>query len=323
MTHRYRSLIILSAVALAACSQGSAQVLPINAGVMTPARLIEEPSAAPVRPTPVALSLPAQVKPLAAEDEKRASGSPLERIAKANKDARIQPAREGFINAVQVYPWTEGALYQVYTAPGQISDIALQPGEKLIGAGPIAAGDTVRWIIGDTISGTGALARVHILVKPVASRLSTNLVINTDRRTYHLELKSTPKAYMASVSWTYPHDDMLALRRASAEAERRAPIASGLDLGKLDFAYRISGDKPDWRPERVFDDGAQVFIAFPADIARGAMPPLFVLGEAGRAELVNYRVRKNHMIVDRLFEAAELRLGAKKQQVVRIERVKR
>jgi type IV secretion system protein VirB9 len=35
---------------------------------------------------------------------------------------------------------------------------------------------------------------------------------------------------------------------------------------------------------------------------------------------VNYRVRGNHMIVDRLFAAAELRLGGEHQQKVRIVR---
>jgi type IV secretion system protein VirB9 len=51
------------------------------------------------------------------------------------------------------------------------------------------------------------------------------------------------------------------------------------------------------------------------------MPPLFVLGADGKtAELVNYRVRGNHMIVDRLFTSAELRLSRKKRQRVRILR---
>jgi type IV secretion system protein VirB9 len=100
--------------------------------------------------------------------------------------------RDGFLNAIQQYPWTEGALYQVYTAPGQVTDIALQQGEQLVGPGPVAAGDTVRWIIGDTVSGSGAAARVHILVKPTRPDLATNLIINTDRRTYHLELRATP-----------------------------------------------------------------------------------------------------------------------------------
>ena len=104
-----------------------------------------------------------------------------------------------YINAIQVYPFSPGALYQVYAAPGQVTDIALEEGEQLVGSGPVAAGDTVRWIIGDTESGAGPTKRVHILVKPTRPDLVTNLVINTDRRTYHLELRSAEKTYMASV----------------------------------------------------------------------------------------------------------------------------
>ncbi len=50
-------------------------------------------------------------------------------------------------------------------------------------------------------------------------------------------------------------------------------------------------------------------------------PPLFLLGSKGEAELVNYWVRGRYYIVDRLFDRAELRLGTKPQQVVRISRV--
>jgi type IV secretion system protein VirB9 len=201
-----------------------------------------------------------------------------------------------------------------------VTDIALEPGEKLVGAGPVAAGDTVRWIIGDTESGAGASKRVHILVKPTRPDLVTNLIINTDRRTYHLELRSAEKTYMASVSWSYPQDQLIALRRQNAAAEQVMPIASAVDLTALNFRYRIEGDAAPWRPLRAFDDGHQVFIAFPSGIAQGEMPPLWVIGAAGGAELVNYRVRGNHMIVDRLFAAAELRLGADPQQRVRIIR---
>ncbi|MGH6990663.1 MAG: P-type conjugative transfer protein TrbG, partial [Stellaceae bacterium] len=210
--------------------------------------------------------------------------------------------------------------YQVYAAPGEITDIALQPGEKLTGSGPVAAGDTVRWIIGDTESGTGPAQRVHILVKPTRADLSTNLVINTDRRTYHLELHSDEKTYMASVSWAYAQDQLIALRSENVEAETAAPISAGVDIAALNFRYHIEGDHPPWRPVRAFDDGRQVFIEFPGGIAEGEMPPLWVVGPEGGGELVNYRVEGNYMIVDRLFAAAELRLGGKHQQIVRIVR---
>lgn len=245
---------------------------------------------------------------------------PVRNVAAANEAARIQPDRAGYINAIQRFSYAEGSLYQVYTAPGQVTDIALEAGERLVGPGPVAAGDTARWIIGDTESGKGPTRRVHILVKPTRPDLATNLLINTDRRTYHIELRATPSAYMASVSWTYPQDALIALTRIAEPETTAVPVAKGLDIARLNFDYRIYGKAP-WRPLLAFDDGAQAYIAFPRGIAQGEMPPLFVLRADGKtAELVNYRVSGNHMIVDRLFASAELRLGRKKQQRVKIVR---
>ena len=242
------------------------------------------------------------------------------RVDQANGAARIQPTRAGYLNAIQVYPFSDGALYQVYAAPGEITDIALEPGEQLVGSGPVAAGDTVRWIIGDTESGVGPAKRIHILVKPTRPDLVTNLVINTDRRTYHLELHSDEKTYMASVSWAYAEDQLIALRQQNAAADAAAPVATGVDINALNFRYRIEGDNPAWRPLRAFDDGRQVFIEFPSGISQGELPPLWVIGAEGDGQLVNYRVKGNHMVVDRLFAAAELKLGGKHQEVVRIVR---
>jgi len=282
----------------------------------------EPPKPVEIVAVPTPLPLPGQLKPL----EQSAAPAPeavdpAVRVAIANAAARIQPGRAGFVNAIQEYPYTDGALYQVYASPGRVTDIALQEGEMLTGSGPVAAGDTVRWIIGDTTSGQGDAQRVHILLKPTDKDLVTNLVINTDRRTYHLELRATPGTYMASVSWRYPQDQLIALRRQNAAARAAQPVAAGVDLEALNFRYAIEGDDPSWKPMRAFDDGRQVYVEFPAGIAQGEMPPLFVVGPAGSGELVNYRVSGRHIIVDRLFGAAELRMGDKKSsQVVRITR---
>jgi P-type conjugative transfer protein TrbG len=283
----------------------------------------EPPAPVQVVELPKALPLPGQLMRVSRDFGPTAEpGDPATRVNLANAAARMQPARGGFINSMQVYPFVDGALYQVYTAPGEITDIALQRGEELAGSGPVAAGDTVRWIIGDTQSGAGSTQQVHILVKPTRAELTTNLVINTALRTYHLELRSTPRTYMASVSWQYPQDQLIAIQHQNADAAAAAPIASGVDLAHINFRYEVTGDRAAWRPLRAFDDGHQVYIAFPPGIGEGEMPPLFVVGPKGKgSELVNYRVRGNYMIVDRLFAAAELRLGAgKKQTCVRIVR---
>ncbi|XQZ99437.1 P-type conjugative transfer protein TrbG [Komagataeibacter rhaeticus] len=195
-----------------------------------------------------------------------------------------------------------------------------------MGTGPVAAGDTVRWVIGDTESGAGATKRIHILVKPTRPDLTTNLIINTDRRTYLAELRSTPPTYMASVSWNYPEDDLIALHRQDNAADDCCPRGRGAESRYPEFPLcHPAGEGRRAAlayPSRAFDDGHKVYIAFPSGIGQGELPPLFVLGADGGPELVNYRVRQNWMIVDRLFAAAELRLGDKhSEQRVRIVRI--
>src|SRR5262249_17194280 len=202
MRARSVSFILLISISLTGCatfkppqiSYDDEQAAVLQADPPKPVQVVELP-----KPLP----LPGQLKPLPGARSAPEPRDPRQRIDLANAAARVQPSRSGYINAVQVFPFAEGALYQVYAAPGQVTDIAVEEGEQLVGSGPVAAGDTVRWIISDTESGTANAKKVHILVKPTRPDVITNLVINTDRRTYHLELRSTEKTYMASVSWTY------------------------------------------------------------------------------------------------------------------------
>jgi len=282
--------------------------------------LPEAPKPVEVVSVPEPLALPGQLMPLSGTGDAKLAQEPADekvRVSRANAEARIAPTREGYVNAIQVWPFTDGALYQVYAAVGRVTVVALQPGEELVA---VAAGDTVRWIVGDTSSGSGADLRVNVMVKPIRSGLKTNLVITTSRRTYLLELTATEKTWMASVSWEYPKDKMLALQRQAQAAGAAAPVDSGLSLEKIRFRYAVSGSNPPWKPLRAFDDGEKVYIQFPPGIAHGELPPLFVIGAQGDGQLVNYRFRPPYYIVDRLFGAAELRLGGDKGDVVRIER---
>lgn len=311
------SLSLPVMVLLSACAgKTPPPTIALDSAQFRPAVLEAEP-ARPIEivETPVPLPLPGQLLP--PPSVRAEAGPPTARVEAANRAATREPSSAGYINAVQVYPWTDGALYRLYAAPEQVSDIALQSGEKLVA---VSAGDTVRWVIGDTSSGAGETARAHILVKPFAPGLKTNMVITTDRRAYHLALESTDKTAMAAISWTYPQDRLLALQRQNERAEEARPVADNVALTNLRFRYAITGDNPPWRPVRAWDDGNKVYIEFPARLDQGEAPPLFVIGRLGQSQLVNYRVSGNHYIVDRLFGAAELRLGENPQSVVRISR---
>ncbi|TYB86075.1 P-type conjugative transfer protein TrbG [Oceaniovalibus sp. ACAM 378] len=270
----------------------------------------------PVPPPPVVEEAPRPVHIPPAWTPSRggdAAGTPEARVVNANAAARVEPRREGYYNAIQVFPYSEGALYQIYASPGQITNITLEPGEQLTGAGPIAAGDTARWIIGDTESGNGRERRVHILVKPTRPDITTNLVISTDRRTYLIELRADEDTYMPSVAWSYPQ--MRSQTRPPAVTQPTIPPAA-----QRRYRYGLEGGTPPWRPQSVFDDGRRVYIVFPRGIVQGEMPPLFVISAAGETQIVNTRIYQNVLIVDQLFAAAELRLGGDNQQMVRIVR---
>ncbi|UGV28550.1 P-type conjugative transfer protein TrbG [Rhodopseudomonas boonkerdii] len=299
--------VLLSATALAGCATYKPPQISYDANVPP----LPAVPAAVTDTTPKPLHIPPAWTPTKGG---AAAGTPLARVENANAAARVQPRREGYYNAIQIYPWSDGALYQVYAAPGQITDIALEPGESLTGAGPIAAGDTARWIIGDTESGSGVTRRVHILVKPSRPDITTNLVVTTDRRVYMLELRSDQKPYMPAVAWAYPQPP--AGQRASIPATPVIPAAAARN-----YRYGLTGDNPPWKPVAVYDDGRRVYVEFPRGIVQGEMPPIFVIGPGGEAQIANSRIYQNILIVDRLFGAAELRLGGgKSQQTVRIVR---
>lgn len=305
----------LAATALAFAAPATTQTtstapsLPANSALQS--AVVVTPPSGPVVSSPPKASTPVPRR-------RHISPSPAElRVRAANRAATLEPATGGYLNAVQVYPYSDGVIYHVLTAPGQVTDIALQPGETLVA---VAAGDTVRWIMGDTTSGSGESRRTHVLVKPFNAGLATNVIITTDRRTYHLALTSTARTAMSALSWTYPQDALIALKAAAEAARAAQPVASGLAVDQLHFGYAITGDKPAWRPLRAFDDGRQTFIEFPASLGEGEAPPLFLVDAKGNADLVNYRVQGRYYVVDRIFDAAELRLGLKHQDVVRISR---
>lgn len=124
----------------------------------------------------------------------------------------------------------------------------------------------------------------------------------------------TLAALSTPLSWVYP-----APPAGQARAIPATPVMPAITA--RNYRYGLTGDAPPWRPVSVYDDGRRVYVEFPGGIVQGEMPPIFVIGPDGEAEIANSRVYQNTLIVDRLFGAAELRLGSgKRQQTVRIVR---
>lgn len=247
---------------------------------------------------------------------------PLSTVQSANSSARDYPTSGAYINSALYYDFEPGRLYTVHASPHFLTAITLRPGEKLISK---AAGDTVRWVLGETVQGAGASQQVIVMVKPIRGNLRTNIILTTDQRTYLLDARSYEgDTYTSVISWNYPQEQMRDAQAARA-AEAQSVVASGLAIDQLHFGYdvrAIHSRKPSWQPIRVFDDGLKTYIQFPANMAATQAPPLFLIGADKQVQLVNYRYLGGYYIVDRLIDVAELRLGEKNQTVVRITRTR-
>ena len=240
-------------------------------------------------------------------------------IADANSKARETSSAEAFVGGMQVFRYEPGRVYEVWTAPLRVTTLTLAPAETIVSK---AAGDTVRWQIGETTSGQGPAQRTHVMIKPLKRGLETNLVLATNQRVYLIQLKSgPPEAFNTAVSW----DLGAALPPAGTDlpdttVEAKPSIVT--PVGPLDARFRIDarGRPPAWTPLAVMTDGVRTFLRFPPTLTSGEAPGLFVLGEDGETQVVNYRQQAGLWVVDRVFDRAELRIGDKHPKVVRITR---
>lgn len=202
----------------------------------------------------------------------------------------------------------------------QVCDVALQPGELV---NSINLGDTARWLVEPAITGSGPDEVQHLIIKPLDVGLETSLFVTTNRRSYHLRLRSHRTQYMPQVSFTYP-DEALAKwetmrNREAKERQEKTIPETGEYLGNLSFDYEVSGKAP-WKPLRVYNDGVKTIIQMPSSMAQTEAPTLLVVRKEGswfsddETVLVNYRVQNDRYIVDAVFDKAILIAGVGSSQ---------
>jgi len=218
-----------------------------------------------------------------------------------------------------VYTYVPNRVYKIYCMETRITEIQLQAGEANV---KVDGADSVQWLIDQVESGSGNAKQVHINLKPIKPNISTNLYIYTDRHVYHLEAYAGD-FYTPIIAWTYPQEDQLVLLRQQEQQQQleNETIPLGQDqvpLASLCFNYQISGGNYPWKPVLVFDDGSKTYFQMPAAMQASEAPALFVK-DGKTLALVNYRLKNNFFIVDRLGECFELHAG---KAVVKIKRQK-
>jgi type IV secretion system protein TrbG len=311
------------AAAAAAAGEGPAAVAA-TAAVAT---------AAPAATVPVATTVGAP--PVAAEvaREARAAAAGREPAVLEHGDVVLAP----FGHQVPV----------LRCAPLRVCLIELEEGELVLNT---VTGDAARWILDRAATGPRAATAV-IVAKPTACNLTTNLVVTTDRRIYQVTLDARPcgseegenphEPFTRLLRFYYP-DELVRTwagaeeaRRAAAAAEARAAAAearavtplgargqegreapdAGVPFAALHFDYRWtrSGNYP-WTPAAVFDDRVHTYIRLPGSGVGQEAPVLFLIDRKGATAILNYAVRGQYYVTDRVFERAALVLGSGKDQ---------
>jgi type IV secretion system protein VirB9 len=248
----------------------------------------------------------------------------------AGKEAHLNPLEQqsvkiskDWINASAIPAAGEnGALVYTYgtqlptvvCSPLHICDVALEPGEVI---NDLHNGDRVRWKVYPSVSGSGTLKTTHLIIKATDTNLTTNLNVSTDRRTYIIKLVSRKEDWMPLVSFAYPEETEArwqAYQEAQAKHEEATTLTTGENVATLDFNYRLQGSKVDWRPLRVYNNGAKTYVQFSAAVAHGDLPALVALGAKDAETLVNYRLIGDRFEVDKLLTHAALIRGAGRHQ---------
>lgn len=206
-----------------------------------------------------------------------------------------------------------------------ITDLELEQGEIVKS---VNIGDSSRWSIQAAVTGEGPSATQHLLIKPFDVGLETSMLVATDRRAYHINLKSTRSNYMPIVRFTYPEKQQAILaqqellRKQELEKNSLAVDANGDEktyLGNLNFNYEVEGSVS-WKPVRIYDDGKKTIIEMPKEVLNRTAPSLLILEEEEgifsdeKTRIINYRLQNTKYIVDGIFNTAILTMGIDNNQ---------
>lgn len=246
----------------------------------------------------------------------------LAREWQAGGKARVMISSDGMV----IFPFGQ-KMPKLTCSPTRACDVQMQPGEKVK---KVILGDSVNWTWDAAESVERGAVVQHVVFQPRDNNVESNVIVTTDRRTYHVKLYAPKQegVYLNRVGFYYPQElvasweaKMGAEAKAQAKEEGMNVLAAPIDPLKLDRGYRIEG-KADFQPVHVFNDGQRVYMEMPDSIRFGDHPTLHLLDEKDRVMVVNYRrhedetTGKVHYVVDTLFARAELVAGSEKVRII-------
>ena len=219
----------------------------------------------------------------------------------------VAPA--GSVDArVREIAYRDGQVVSLTGYVGYHIDVELERGERLVA---LAAGDSA----GVDVAAEGS----HVLLKPKAARVATNLTLVSSRRVYHFEYRTyeaQPSAntaifalrfrYPVAPSEGAPVATPLPFSSSAPVVPAVEPVATAVPVRPVNAEYWYCGS-PWLKPAAVSDDGVQTRLTFDA---RGEWPAIFVANADGSESLVNFHAEGTTAVVHRVAGRFVLRRGA-------------
>jgi type IV secretion system protein VirB9 len=225
-------------------------------------------------------------------------------------------------DGVVSYPYGIGEA-SLTCIPQHVCMIEFQAGEHISN---IVNGDSENWSIEHITTGDALNAKEMAVLKTVyGGGVKTNIIVTTDRRIYNIVLKSTAKgAYTPRINFYYPQDTIVFERgkqREEAQLQKMQTPTFASTLSELNFHYDIEdGEDLSWRPLRIFDDGRKMYIQMPPSMDATEAPVLFEKTKDEKLSIINYRLKGEYFIVDKLMSEAVMKLGVDEGETVTIKR---
>lgn len=204
-------------------------------------------------------------------------------------------------NTANVYNYNKYKQFEINTKVGYVTDVQLRPGEVVQ---KIASGNTTQWQVDvDIIDGVQ-----HVYIKPMVSGIRTNMIINTDQRSYRFLVNSTDEMEYVVV-FNFAELDREAQLKAEAEAlaaqQARLDNLKRLQNTHFNINYKViktKNVKTVYVPKNIFDDGQKTYIEVSDLALRDNLPLVYSYDdwEKGKLQLVNYRLKNNVIEIDKV-----------------------
>jgi P-type conjugative transfer protein VirB9 len=212
-------------------------------------------------------------------------------------------------NRIVRYTYSPDVIFRVFTRPTLHTHIELGEDEGL----------KEKPVLGDTLEWSASGGPRNIYIKPRHDGIETSMTVVTNKRVYQFQLiagnREEASPLYQKVSFDFPDRDAeikmrqdVEVARESAEIDRLSAqiVTPNADPAALNFDFKVEGTAP-FKPTSVYTDSKFTYLRLPNV---QDTPVVFLLDDANNPSLINYKVKDNLIIIERVASKLLLKIGS-------------